>query len=232
MIDDAIWPACCQADNGDALGTNTTVANPVSIDGTPEIGKLYAVPARQGRAVRLAKGQTIRVINTHGTQVCDAWAFNSEDLSEYLSMSHMRAWINRLVPKPNDALVSNHRRVIVTLLTDTSPGIHDTQMAACDVYRYTTLGVKNYHDNCADNLRLALRAIGLRSHEVPAPLNLWMNIPIKEDGSVEWLAPVSKPGDYVELRAEMDVIVVFSACPQDIVNINALHPMDVHFFVQ
>jgi uncharacterized protein YcgI (DUF1989 family) len=80
-------------------------------------------------------------------------------------------------------------------------------------------------------MRLALQAIGLRSHEVPQPFNLWMNIPVKPDYSVEWLPPVSKAGDYVEIRATMDVIVVMSACPQDIVPINDLNPVEVHFSV-
>jgi uncharacterized protein YcgI (DUF1989 family) len=109
--------------------------------------------------------------------------------------------------------------------------VHDTLMAACDLYRYKNLGVHGYHDNCADNMRLALKAIGLRAREVPQPFNLWMNIPIRPDYSIEWLAPVSKAGDYVELKALMDCVVVMSACPQDIIPINALNPLEVEFTV-
>jgi uncharacterized protein YcgI (DUF1989 family) len=163
--------------------------------------------------------------------VCDTWLFNSADLSEFSSMEHARAHFNSIIPKVGDALFSNRRRAIGTLLSDTSPGIHDTLMAACDLHRYTNLGVEGYHDSCADNMRLALQAIGLRAHEVPQPLNLWMNIPVKPDYRVEWLPPVSKAGDYVEIRAEMDVVVVMSACPQDIVPINDLNPVDVAFSV-
>ena len=129
------------ADNGEPVGANNTLREPVSADGTPEFGKVYEVPARNGRAVRLAKGQVIRVINTHGSQVCDFWAFKADDLSEFMSMEHARAGIDRIIPKAGDPLATNRRRPIMTLLADTSPGVHDTLMAACDAYRYQNLGV-------------------------------------------------------------------------------------------
>ena len=146
-------------------------------------------------------------------------------------MEHVRAWIDRIVPRPGDALVTNRRRPILSLLADASPGVHDTLIAPCDLARYRTLGVAGYHDSCSDNLRLALQAIGLRSGEVPCSLNLWMNIPVHADGAIQWLPPVASPGDHVDLRAEMDCICVLSACPQDIVAINAHNPLEIHFVV-
>jgi uncharacterized protein len=222
-------PSCC--DNGEPSGSNATLHEPISADGTPVPGQVYAVPARHGRAVRLQRGQTLRIVNTHGTQVCDLWAFHAADFSEFMSMPHARAFIDRIVPRAGDPLVTNRRRAILTLLADTSPGVHDTLIAACDIDRYRLLGVAAYHDNCADNLRLALKAIGLRSGEVPAPLNLWMNIPVGADRGIRWLPTVSKPGDHVELRAELDCVVVMSACPQDIIVINGLQPRELHFVV-
>jgi uncharacterized protein YcgI (DUF1989 family) len=192
---------------------------------------LERIPPRSGRAVQLKAGQSVRVTNTHGHQVVDTWAFADPDLSEFLSMEHMRAFIDRLSPKPGDKLVTNRRRPILTLIEDTSPGIHDTIIAACDIYRYQGLGVAEYHDNCADNLRHGLAALGLVPPETPSPLNLWMNIPVASDGSIDWLEPASKPGDYVILRAEMDCVVAFSACPQDIIRINAGAPTEAHFEV-
>jgi uncharacterized protein YcgI (DUF1989 family) len=126
---------------------------------------------------------------------------------------------------------SNRRRPILFLEEDTSPGIHDTLIAACDDYRYGLLGCKEYHDNCTDNLIAAMRQIGLTPPEVPSPVNLWMNIPVGADGATQWGEPVSKPGDYVVLRAAMDCIVAMSACPQDILPINGAQRMihDVHY---
>ena len=62
-----------------------------------------------------------------------------------------------------------------------------------------TLGVNEYHDNCADNLRMAMMAIGLTVPEVPQPFNVWMNIPLAADWTIDWLPPVARPGDRVTL---------------------------------
>jgi len=193
--------------------------------------ELFTIPARRGRAARLSKGQSIKIINTHGQQVVDTWAFNADDLSEFLSMEHLRATLERIFPHAGDALVSNRRRPILHFVEDTSPGIHDTLMAACDDYRYGLLNCTEYHDNCTDNLFAAMRQLGLTPTECPSPLNLWMNIPVGEGGHTEWGEPASKAADYVVLRAEMDCIVAMSACPQDILPINgALRaPTEAHF---
>ncbi|MGD1876454.1 MAG: DUF1989 domain-containing protein [Kiloniellaceae bacterium] len=221
-------------DNGTPCGVNGSLTNALSPDGTPELGRRYEVPARQGRAVRVAKDQKIRIINTHGTQVCDTWAFSDANRSEFLSWPHARAWIDRVLPRPGDPLMTNRRRPILTLVEDSSPGVHDTLIAACDLFRFTTLGVTDYHDNCSDNLRLAMMAIGLTVPDVPQPLNLWMNIPVDDAWGIDWKPPVSQPGDHVLLRAEMDCIVAMSACPQDIIPINgeACTPVGVEFAVE
>lgn len=219
--------------NREPCGHNPSLGAPISPDGTAEPGRRYTVPARQGRAVRLAAGQTLRVINTHGTQVCDFWAFRADNPDEMMSMEHVRPWLNRMIPKPGDDLVTNRRRPILTLVADTSPGIHDTVIAACDLFRYLTLGVKDYHDNCADNLRMALMAIGFPVSEVPQPLNLWMNIPVDADMGLSFKPTVSRPGDYVDLRAAVDCVCAMSACPQDLIPINGedMTPTDVAFEV-
>ena len=196
-------------------------------------GDINKIPARRGRAVRLGRGQALKIINTHGAQVVDTWAFNAEDLAEFMSMEHLRAYLTRIFPHAGDPLVTNRRRPILHFVEDTSPGIHDTLIAACDDYRYGLLGCTEYHDNCTDNLFAAMRQLGLRAPECPSPLNLWMNIPIGEGGRTEWGEPVSKPGDYVVLRAELDCVVAMSACPQDILPINgaARQPTEAHYQV-
>lgn len=192
---------------------------------------LEEIPARRGRAVRLAKGQALRIVNTHGHQVVDFWAFADPDLTEFLSMEHLRATLETIFPKAGHALTTNKRRPILFFAEDTSPGIHDTLMAACDNERYGLLGCTEYHDNCTDNLRAAMSAIGAGPHEVPGPLNLWMNIPVDDTGSTSWEAPVSKAGDHVILRAEMDCICVMSCCPQDMLPVNAGKTVEAHFEV-
>ncbi len=196
-------------------------------------GELVTIPARRGKATRLGKGQSVKVINTHGEQVVDTWAFNAADLQEFMAMEHWRVTAARISPKAGDALVTNRRRPILTLTEDTSPGVHDTLMAACDRYRYALLGCDGYHDNCTDNLFAAMEALGLQPPQVPCPLNLFMNIPVLDDGRLDFCEPVTRPGDAVVLRAEMDCVVVFSTCPQDMVPINgkAQQPTEAHFQV-
>jgi uncharacterized protein len=189
------------------------------------------IPARKGKAALVAKGQTIKVINTHGQQVVDTWAFNRADLSEFMSMEHSRPGMLKIIPAPGDSMLTNHRRPILTFLDDNSGGIHDTLMAACDRYRYKGLGVEGFHDNCTDNLADGLAALGLKPPETPSPLNLFMNIPVARGIALSFEPAIAPPGSYVALRAEMDLVIAFSACPQDIIPINGRHlkPTEAHF---
>ena len=199
---------------------------------------LVTIPARRGKAAFLSEGHSVRVINTHGQQVVDTWAFRRDDLTEFMSMEHSRASLGRIMPTVGQAMATNRRRPILTLVEDTSGGIHDTLIAACDRYRYELLGCEGYHDNCTDNLASALAELGLTppstsSGGTPSPWNLFMNIPVGPDGSVSFEPPVSGPGGYITLRAEIDCIVAFSACPQDVIPINGVDcmPTDAHFQV-
>jgi len=189
------------------------------------------IPARRGKAALVAAGQTVTVINTHGEQVVDTWAFSRADLGEFMSNEHTRAHSLHLIPRPGDILRTNRRRPIMTLIEDTSGGIHDTLIAACDRHRYAFLGVEGHHDNCTDNLRNALQALGLRNKSTPSPLNLFMNVPWADDGSLAFVRPTSEAGQHVSLRAEMDLIVVFSACPQDMIPVNDMKSADAHFTI-
>jgi uncharacterized protein YcgI (DUF1989 family) len=222
-----------RAENAQPHGTNPTLTSPISPDGVPALGRRYIVPGRQGRAVLVKRGQTIRIGNPLGQQVCDAWAFAAGNASEYLSWPHARAAINKATPAAGDVLVTNRRRPILTLLEDTSPGVHDTLIAACDIFRYRGLDVEAYHDNCSDNLRMAMMAIGQAIADIPQPFNIWMNTPLDRSGAISWLSPVSKPGDHVVMRAEMDAFVVMSACPQDLIPINGANmiPSELDFAV-
>jgi uncharacterized protein YcgI (DUF1989 family) len=130
--------------------------------------QLTTIPARHGIAVPLSAGQTIKVINTHGNQVVDTWAFTlssfppspSSAIKTQLSMQHTRASLCRVIPHAGDGLYDNERKKILTMTEDTTAGHHDTLMAACDKQRYEELGGGSSHRNCSDNLGEGLAAIG------------------------------------------------------------------------
>jgi uncharacterized protein len=189
----------------------------------------HEIPARQGRAVKIERGQALRIINTHGTQVVDFWAFDRLHFGIHLSMEHTRASLSRLTPRVGDVLVDNYREPMLAFEADTSPGVHDTVIAACDPARYAKLGCADGHPSCADNLRRAFVALNLTPPPCPASFNLWMNIPVLRNGDIEWKETVSKPGDTVIFRALTDCIMVMSACPQDIIRINSRHPASAHY---
>ncbi len=192
---------------------------------------METIPARRGKATHLKQGQSIRIVNTHGEQVVDTWAFTAGMLTEFMSMEHTRATLTKMRPQVGDGLYTNRRRKILTLTEDTSRGDHDTLMAACDSERYILLGVTEYHDNCTDNLYAALQSLGLTPPECPSPLNLFMNIPWTLGGGLSFDPPTTRPGDFVTLRAELDCIVAMSACPQDILPINGTsgRPTEAHY---
>ncbi|MEC8245787.1 MAG: urea carboxylase-associated family protein [Pseudomonadota bacterium] len=215
-------------------GTNASLDSAVSPDGRPEAGITYRVPPRCGVAVRVVAGRSIRVINTHGTQVCDFWALCDGAPHEFLSMAHCHTETGGIMPAVGDVMVSNRRRPMLTITSDDSPGVHDTVIASCDWPRYQVLGCSEYHDNCADNFRMALMAIGEAAVHVPDPFNLWMNIPVSPQGRISWEAPVSSAGHSIVMRAETDIIAVMSACPQDLTPVNGdgLAPTELHFRIE
>jgi len=193
------------------------------------IAERIEIPASHGRAVRLQKGGCITIYNTSGTQVVDTWALCVDDPGHFLSMSHTRVETGRISPVAGDVMVTNRRQPILRFEHDSSSGIHDTIMAACDARRYVNLGATGYHRSCADNYHEALAALGISASDVPQPLNLFMNIPINADGTLTQGTPPAKPGDFVSLRALRDCILVMSACPQDMTPINGSTPTAVHF---
>lgn len=194
------------------------------------------IPARRGKGAFVERGATIKLINTFGYQVVDVWAFNRHDLREFMSMEHCRTALMSLAIKVGDALVTNKRRPILTLTEDLTGGVHDMLFSACDRYRYEGLGCKEYHDNCTDNLAAVFKEIQLDLPEVPSPFNAFQNsYPSGESRKIEFQPPVAAPGQYISLRAEMDLVIVFSCCPQDIVPVNGPgggDPRGAHFQIQ
>ena len=196
---------------------------------TAASGQRITIPARHARAAFVKKGRRVKVINTHGTQVVDCWALNPDNLGEYMSLEHCRVAIERVCPRKGDVMVTNRRRPILKIIEDTAPGAHDTLLAACDRYRYELLGCKEYHRNCTDNFWEAMVELGLKPVELPSPFNLWQNTPVEADGTIKPNPPASKKGDYIVMRAEMDLVICLSACPQDITSICGNQPRNAHF---
>jgi uncharacterized protein YcgI (DUF1989 family) len=192
------------------------------------------IPASEGRAARLARGQHIRIINTHGSQVVDMWAFNASDPGERMSMHHTKSCLKKMFPAEGEAFYTYRRRPILSLVEDHTPGVHDVVLPACDRWRYVWDGYDGYHASCGDNLTAALEAIDFPAPAVtPQPLNLWMNCPIATDGAIAYVPPVTAPGDFTTFAAEMDCVVAMSACPYDLeMQVNGPGgPTEVHYQV-
>jgi uncharacterized protein len=192
-----------------------------------QIAETIHVGARAGRAVAVPAGGLFRVVDTEGRQVADLFAFNAEDVSEHHSAMHTRAAVDRLFPRVGEAFVTNRRRPILTLERDDSPAVHDMLIAPCDPARYQGLGVDGWHASCQENLELAMGELGHEGICIPQSINLFMNIPVSDDGGLGWEPAPTQSGDSITFRAVMDCVVVVSACPQDIVPINDCNPTAV-----
>lgn len=179
----------------------------------------HVCPASFGHAFPVAGGEHFRLTDLMGQQPIDFWAFNRADTSEYLSVCHTRVANLSMEVKPGQSAVTNLRRPIVTLIEDNSPGQHDMLLAACDKTRFEGLGHDGYHRNCQDNMHEALAAVGVTLPFSPQPWNLFTHFPWTSDKRIELLSPDTKAGDNIIFRAEMDIIVAISACPQDITRI-------------
>ena len=183
------------------------------------------LPPGEGRAARLAAGASLRIVNTEGGQVVDTWAFSGADIQETLSMEHSRSALYSLLFRPGDTLVSSHFRPMLDIAADSSPGIHDTLHAACSRESYRFYGVEPPAMACEDNLRAVLAGEGLSwSGLIPCPWNLFEHAPVVEGMKLVDEPSAARAGDYVELVARMDLIVVCSACPSTVGGISGSAP--------
>lgn len=191
------------------------------------------VPARTGVAVELKAGAYIQVIDVQGMQPADFWAFSLRDPREFLSPSHTRTYLSRLFPTIGQSFCTNRRRPILQLVDDTV-GVHDMVWAACDPLRYRMFGVEEPHPSCAENLLIAMKRLGIDVAPVPDPVNLFTNIQIQPDGTIQMLEAPSKAGDLVVMKAWIDCVVAVSACPSDITPVAGYFPTDlrVNFLVE
>ncbi|MGH7321001.1 MAG: DUF1989 domain-containing protein [Candidatus Rokuibacteriota bacterium] len=192
-------------------------------------GRIH-IPAGEGRATRIPAGGRFRITDLQGTQCCDLFVFNANDVSEFASAEHTRVYNGNLFPRVAQPFVTQLRRPILWFEEDRTPGKHDMLVAACNPSRYALLGVQGWHASCEENLLTALRAMGYEAR-VPQPINLFTNIPLGPGGELRWLPALTAPGDYVVFRAEMEVIVCASSCPQDVVPINDRNVTDLELAI-
>ena len=184
-----------------------------------------------GARVEVRKGQLLEIVNVEGEQICDFFAFNFDDVSEYLSPSHCRARLNSVVPKIGDVLVTRLYNPIFEIVEDTV-GRHDIIFAPCDPVRYLQgFGVTD-HRSCRTNLAEVMADKNIPYAYLPDPINFFQNTPVVPDGTIEYgESSLAKAGDKVVLRAHMDAIVVGSACAMDLVPLNGEQLTDIRFVV-
>jgi len=174
------------------------------------------IPGYEARALKIKQGSTFRVIDIEGCQIADMFVISADDINEVFSPALTRQVIFRLTAKPGDFIYSNRRRPMLTFQDDTSPGRHDMSFAPCDPGFYIDLGGDSTHPNCRDNFFKAIEDLNLDIKIPPDPFNLFQNTIPKSNGDFDCGKTLTKAGDYVEFKAEMDVIVVVSACSADL----------------
>ena len=174
------------------------------------------VPAREGRAVRVSKGQRIRITTPKGAQAADFFAYNAESIGEFLSANH--TWVTTFCVKPRqgDTLISRFRRPMLTIVEDGADGVHDMMIAACDQFRYEFFGHKGPHASCSENLCTAMRRLGHAIDIIPQPINFFTHTKVETDGRLVSPPNPVPPGAFVEMEALLDLICVISSCPFDL----------------
>ncbi|NOU96678.1 DUF1989 domain-containing protein [Paenibacillus sp. LMG 31456] len=170
------------------------------------------IPPKEGRSFKLEKGQILKVIDVYGQQVADLVAYRGNDPKERLDPSVTMDALRTMNIKPGDILYSNLYAPMLTVLEDTV-GKHDFINSACRPEMYEFLYNKPDHRSCYHILNSVLSEFGIPQPDQHYPFNIFMNTVIDGRGDIQVEAPLSDAGDYIKLRAEMDVIVAISACP-------------------
>jgi urea carboxylase-associated protein 1 len=188
------------------------------------------IPAGGDWSGMIARGQFLRLVDLHGQQAVDFLCYNSTDPSERYNAADTMKIGGSLYIAKGTRIYSDMGNVLFTVVDD-SCGFHDTIGGCCsresNRVRY---GVAE-GPTCRDNFLRALRRHGLGKKDIVANINFFMHVPIAVDGGMAIVDGVSKPGDYVDLRAEMDVLVVLSNCPQIHNPANAYNPTPIRVTV-
>lgn len=192
----------------------------------------YYIAAEAPFSTFIKKGQVVRIEDTYGQQAVDTLFYNADDFSErYSSQDTMReqgaAYIST-----GTKVISNEGRVMLTVTAD-SCGRHDTSAGACSCESNTVRfgHYTKYLHACRDNFVIEVSKHGMSKRDVVPNINFFMNVPIEPSGEMTIVDGISAPGDYVELKAEMDVLLVISNCPQINNPCNGFDPTPIRVLV-
>jgi urea carboxylase-associated protein 1 len=181
------------------------------------------------------EGETLRIVDLEGNQAADTLFFNADDPTERYSASDTIREQGNLYLTRGTVLLSGLCRPMLTITGDTV-GRHDTLGGACSTESNTVryaLEKKTMHA-CRDSFLLAVAEnehYGLSKRDISHNINFFMNVPVTPDGKLTFADGLSAPGKYVELRAEMNVIVLISNCPQLNNPCNAYNPTPIEVLI-
>ncbi len=195
--------------------------------------RTVVVPGLGGKAVAVDRRQRVRVTDVEGTQVAALVAIDRADHSRVVDPARTRSSTQRLFPIVGEAFVSSRYEAMLTLVADTSPGVHDSLFAPCDDLMLEFLGAEPGHANCHDNIVAAAAAVGVELETAPATINLFQPNGLEPDGTLRSRPAPSSAGDHVELRAARDLWVIVTACAVDVgLDVNGYHstPIRVDVF--
>ncbi len=195
------------------------------------------VPAGEPWMRRLRRGQVFRIVDLEGNQAVDTLFYNADDPTERYSLTHTIQANGVLYLTTGSKVMSSEGRPMLSVVADTC-GRHDTLGGACscenNMVRYAI--EKRFMHCCRDTFllgihRLDQQGLGLVKRDIPSNLNFFMNVPVTPEGQLSFADGISAPGKYVELRAEMDVTVLISNCPQLNNPCNGYNPTPVRLLV-
>ncbi len=190
------------------------------------------VPARAPWMHTIKAGQTLRIVDMEGNQAVDFLAYAAGDDAERYSAQDTIAAQRNIFLRTGSVLLSNEGRPMMTI-TGTSVDYHDTIGGACSCESNTLRyghHTKAQH-SCVDNFLDANVRAGRNKRDMVSNINFFMNVPVEADGTLGIVDGISAPGLTVDLRAEMDVVVVVSNCPQTNNPCNGFDPSPVRMVV-
>jgi urea carboxylase-associated protein 1 len=191
-------------------------------------------PAGEPWLHKMRRGQVLRIIDLEGNQAVDTIFYDADDTAESYSVTDTLQRQGGIYLSTGSVLYSNRGNPLLTIVADTC-GRHDTLGGACaaesNTVRYATQ--KKFMHSCRDNFLLALghADIGMGKRDIVPNINFFMNVPVTQEGGLTFEDGVSAPGKYVEMRAETDVLVLVSNCPQLNNPCNAYNPTPVRFVI-